>query len=106
MRDQLIEVAGNRADVFGDAPFVVIENADETFGGVGDVIQRFKRDAIGERRVAKDRDDVLVAALLVPRGTDSKGGGQGGAGMSGAVAIMLALGAQRKSAQAARTANG
>ena len=29
--DELVEIAGNRADVFGDAPFVVVEDADEFF---------------------------------------------------------------------------
>ena len=42
MRDEFVEIIRNGADVFGDAPFVIVENADEPLGGVTDVIERFE----------------------------------------------------------------
>src|SRR5207247_7835622 len=32
--DEFVEIAGNGADVFGDAPLVVVEDADEALGGL------------------------------------------------------------------------
>src|SRR5437588_10023114 len=38
MGDELVEIIRNRADVFGNAPFVVVENADEPLRGMSDVV--------------------------------------------------------------------
>src|SRR3954454_936008 len=40
MRDQLIEITGNRADIFRDAPLIIIQDADETLSRLRDVVQR------------------------------------------------------------------
>ena len=106
MGDDPVQVTGDRSDVLGDAPLVVVENADEPPGGVGDVVERFKGNAIGQRRVAKDANDMLVAAALVPRRAHAKRRGQRRARVPRAVTVMLALGTQGKAVQAVGRANG
>ena len=104
--DELVEMGGNGADVFGDAPFVVVEDADETFGGVANVVESLKGNAVGQGGVAENADDVLIGAALVAGGAHAQRGGEGGAGVAGAVAIVLALRAERKAVQAAGGADG
>ena len=104
--DDLVEITGDRADVFGDAPLVVVENADEAAGRVGDVVERLEGDAVGQGRVAEDADDMLVAATLVPRGAHAQRRRQRRARVPRAVTIMLALGAQREPVQAVGCADG
>ena len=106
MGDELVEIGGNGADVFGDAPFVVVENADEAAGGVGEVIEGLEGNAVGQRGVAKNADDVFIRAALIARGAHAQRGGKGGAGVARAVAIVLAFGAQGETVQAAGGADG
>ena len=104
--DELVEVAGNRADVFGDAPLVVVEDADEFFRRVRDVVHRLEGNAVGQRRVAEDADDVFIRAALVARRRHAERGGQRRARVARAEAVVLALGAERKAVQAVRLADG
>ena len=60
--DDAMEVAGDGADVAVDGPLVVVEDDDQALGLLGDVVERFEGDAVGEGSVAGDGDDVLVAA--------------------------------------------
>ncbi len=106
VRDDLVQVGGNRADVFGDAPLVVVEDADEFFGGVRDVVERLVGNAVGQRRVAEDADDVLVRALLVTRRAHAQRRRQRRARVAGAVAIVRAFGAEREAVQTARLPDG
>jgi hypothetical protein len=103
---EAIEVGGDGADVLGDGPLVVVEDADELLGGVGDVVQRLERDAVGEGGVAEDADHVFVGAALVAGGAHAERGGQRGAGVAGAVAVVFALGAQGEAVQAVGGADG
>src|SRR6185369_705960 len=59
-----------------------------------------------QRGVAKDGDDVLVAAALVASGSDSESRREGGARVGGAVTVMLTFRSQRKTAQAIGGADG
>ncbi|MEY5016369.1 MAG: hypothetical protein RIS92_2727 [Verrucomicrobiota bacterium] len=93
------EVIGNRPDVFGDGPFVVVEDDDESFGVFLGVVEGFEADAARERCVAGDHHDVFIAAEEVACGGHADGGGQSGSGVSGAVAIVFALGAEEESVQ-------
>ena len=58
----VIQVVRDRADVFRDRPFVVVEDDDEALGLRLDVVERLVTDAAGESGVARDDDDVLVRA--------------------------------------------
>ena len=72
--DQLVEVSGNCADIFGDAPFVVVENSDEPFGGIGDVVESFEGDSVCERGIAENADDMFVRSAFITGRGHSKGG--------------------------------
>src|SRR6185436_17609260 len=104
--DESVQVVGDGADVFGDAPFVIIEDADKTFGGLGDVVQGLEGNTIGQGGIAKNRNDIFVCAALVARGSNAQSCRQSCAGMSSAVAIVLAFGAQGEAAQAIGAADG
>ena len=90
---ELVEVLRHRADVAGDRPLVVVEDDDEAFGGVGDVVERLHAHAAGEGGVAAEGDDVFGGAEQVARGGQPEGGRQRGARMAGAEGIVGALGA-------------
>src|SRR5260370_24467748 len=106
MSDEFAEVAGDGVDVPRDAPFVVVEDGDKSLGSVRQVVQGLKGNAVGQCGVADDGHYVFIAAATVTRRANSERSRKSGARMSGAVAVMLALGAHRKAAQAPRAADG
>src|SRR5712671_6625361 len=106
MSDELVQVTGNCADVFCNAPFVVVEDGNELFGCLRDVIHRFKRNTVGGGSVANDGDDIFITSALVASCGDSKGCGQRGAGVGGSVAIVIALRAHGETTQPSCAANG
>ena len=57
-----VEIAGDGTDVFIDRPFVIIEDDDEFFGRLRDVVERFERGSAGERGIAGDGDDMVIPA--------------------------------------------
>ena len=104
--DDPVEVAGNGAHVAVDGPLVVVEHDDHALGLLGDVVERLEGDAVGEGGVAGHGDHVLLAAGQVARHGHAQRGGERGAGVSRAEAVVLALGAQHEAVQPARLANG
>jgi len=66
--DQFVQITGNRAHVLGDAPFVVIQNADEPVGRVRNVVERLEGNSVGQGGIAKNRHDIFVAPSLIARG--------------------------------------
>src|SRR4051812_11763718 len=103
--DQLVQITRNRTDVLGDAPFVIVENSDEPFGGVCNVVERFERDAVRQGGIAENADNMLISPALVSRRRHAERGRKGGPGMSCAVTVMLTLRAQREPVQAVRRAD-
>ena len=101
-----VEVAGHGAHVAVDGPLVVVEHNDHAPGLLGDVVHRFKGDAVGEGGVAGDGDHVFVAAGQVAGHGHAQRGGERGACVAGAVAIVLAFGAQHEAVEAAGLADG
>jgi len=65
--DDLVEVAGNRADIAVDGPLVVVEHHDQPLGLLGDIVQRLEGDSIGKGCVAGHGDHVLLAAGQIAR---------------------------------------
>jgi hypothetical protein len=104
--DDAVEVAGDGADVAVDGPLVVVEDNDHAFGLLGDVVDGFERDSVGKGCVSGDGDDVLFAAGEVSGDGHAEGGGEGGAGVTGAEAVVLALGAQHEAVESAGLADG
>ena len=56
----LVKIPGDGTDIFGDRPFVVVEDANEFLRRVGDVVHALKRNPVGEGGIAKDADHVLI----------------------------------------------
>ena len=104
--DDAVEVTRDGADVAIDGPLVVVEHDDQPLGLFGDVVERFERDAVGKGGVAGDGDHVLFAAGQIARHGHAQSGGEGGAGVARAVAVVLALGAQHEAVEAARLPDG
>ena len=104
--DDAVEVAGDGAHVAIDGPLIVVEYHDHALGLLGDVVERFEGDAVGEGGVAGDGDHVLMAAGKVAGHGHAQRGRQRGACVAGAVAIVLALGAQHEAVEAAGLADG
>ena len=103
--DDLVEVAGDGAHVAVDGPLVVVEHHDQPLGLLGDVVQRLEGNSIGEGGVAGHGDHVLLAAGQIARHGHAQRRRQRRAGVSRAVAVVLALGAQHEAVQPARLAN-
>ena len=104
--DELVEIVRDGANVLGDAPLVIIQDTDELLGGMRDVVQRLEGDTVRERSVTEDADHVFIRAALIARGAHAEGGGERRTGVTGTVAIMLALRAERETVQTARGADG
>ena len=94
VRDDAVEVVRHGADIFRDRPLVVVENDDQALGRGGDIVERFKSNAAGERRIARHADDMLVGTKAIAGGGHAERSGEGGAGVARAVAIVFALGAE------------
>jgi len=106
MSDQFVQVLGDGTHVFGDRPFVVVEDADEFLGGMGDVVQRLKRNAIRQCGITEYGHHVFIRATSVPGNRNPERRRQGGTRMRGTIAVMLALRAQGKPVQAIGGADG
>ncbi len=104
--DDLIEVTGNSADVLVDGPLVIVQNHNQPFGMVRDIVQGLIRNPASESRVAGNRHYVFFTARLVAGHSHAKRCRESRAGVPGAVAIVRAFGAQHKPVQAARHAYG
>ena len=104
--DDAVEVAGDGADVAVDGPLIVIEDNDEPLGLLGDVVERFKGDAVGECGIAGNGDNVFLAAGQIAGNGHAERCREGGASVSRAVAIVLALSAQHEAVEAAGLADG
>ena len=63
--DDLVQVACDRAHIAVNGPFVVVQHDDQPLRLVGNVIQRFERNAVRESRIAGERDHVLLAASQI-----------------------------------------
>ena len=104
--DNAMEVARNRAHIAIDRPLVVIQHNDQPLGLVGDIVQCFKRDAVGERSVAGNRDHMLFAAGQVTRHRHAQRSRKRGTRMPRTVAVVLAFGPQHEAVEPAGLANG
>ena len=61
----VVQIGRDRADVFRDRPFVVVQHDDKSLGLGLDVVERFVTDAAGKGGVARHDDDVLVRPAQV-----------------------------------------
>jgi hypothetical protein len=99
IRDDVVQIGSDRPDVFRDRPFVVVQHDDETLGLRFGVVERFVTDPAGERGIARHDDDVFIAAAQIASDRHAEPSGKRRAGVTGAVAIVFAFRAQKKSVQ-------
>src|ERR1700742_643332 len=104
--DDAMEVAGDGADVAVDRPLIVVQHDDETARLLGDVVQRFIGDAVGEGSVSGNSDDMILLALEVASNGHAKRGGESSTGMARTIGIMFTLGAQHKAVETAGLTDG
>ena len=102
----LVEVLRDRTDILVDRPGIVVQHNDQPPGLRGDIVQRLEGDAVGERRISAERDDVLLAARHIARHGHAQRRAERRARVARAVAVVLALGAQHETVQPARLADG
>src|SRR5437764_4600126 len=95
-----VKIGRNRADVFCDRPFVVVEYYDKAFRLGFSIVERFVANPTSERGITRDHDDVFIAASQITPNRHSKSRRQSGTGVSRAVAIVFALRPQEKAVQA------
>ena len=65
IRDDVVQVGCNRADVFRDRPLVVIENDDEAFRLRLDVVERLVADSAGKRGVTRNHHDIFIRSAQI-----------------------------------------
>ena len=96
IRHQTVEIFRHGPDIFCNRPFVVVKNDDQPLGRRGDVVQGLKADPAGEGRIARHADHMFVSAHHVAGRSHSERRGERCPRMTGTVAIVFALAAQKK----------
>src|SRR5207253_5352621 len=100
-----VKVIRDRADIFGNRPLVVVQHDDEALGLRLYIVERFVTDPVGERGIARYHHNVLAAAFQIASHRHPERSRKRRAGVSGAVAIVLAFGAQKKTVESAKLAH-
>src|SRR5437867_8936515 len=70
-----------------------------------DIVERFVADSAGERSVARDYDNVFIATAQIAPNSHAEPSGKRRAGMTGAVAIVFAFRAQKKTVKSPELAH-
>src|ERR1700749_2188712 len=60
-----VKITGDGTDILRDRPFVVVQDDNEAFGVVGNVIERFITCAASKGSIASYHHDILFAAASV-----------------------------------------
>src|SRR5262249_38022504 len=94
-----VQVICDRANVFGDRPFVVIQDDDKPLRVRLDVIERFVTDSARKGGVACDDHDILVTAPQIASNSHAERCGKRSSRMTSTIAIVFALGAQKKTVE-------
>ena len=74
VRDDVIQVTRDRADVFRDRPFIVVQHHDEPPRLRLRIVQRLITDAAGERRIARHDHHILIATSQIASNRHSETG--------------------------------
>ncbi len=104
--DDAIEVFRDGSDVFRNRPLVVVQDNDEALCGGRDIVERFKTHTTREGGISGDADDVLVSGKAIPCDRHPQCGGEGGARVTGSVAIVLAFATEKEAVQSPVLADG
>ena len=100
-RHDVIQIICNRAHVFRDRPFVVVEHHDETLGVRFHIVERFVTDSARERGIARNHHHVIAPAAQIAPHRHAECSRKRRPGVTRAVAIVLAFRAQEKTVETA-----
>src|SRR6516162_4814288 len=103
--DKLVQIVGDRSNIFRNRPFIVIENHNEAFGVIGDVVQCFVACSAGKRCVSRDYNNIFPGAFSISCNGHSKCCRKCSSRMPCSITIVFALGPQEKSIQPLILAN-
>ena len=67
-----------RADIFGNRHFIVVENHQHIRTDIARVIHRFKRHASSNRAIANDTDGAAIFAFFLGSNRNTNSGTDGG----------------------------
>lgn len=95
-----------RADVFRNRHFIVVQNDQHVGPDIACVIHCFKRHTGGDGAVANHTDGAAIFAFFLRRHGNADTGADGGGGMPNAQHIVFAFSAPRERVQTAFLANG
>ena len=85
---QGVEVFCQRAHVFINGPFIVVQNGDVALGGLADVVQRLQGGAAGECRIPGHGHYMVVLPFQIPGRAHAQGGGKRRARVACTVGVM------------------
>src|ERR1700751_4989398 len=91
-----VEITGDGADVLRDRPFVIVQDNNEAFGMVGNVIECFITSAASKGSIASYHHDILFAAAPVASDRHTQPGRQRGTRMASTVTVVFALCTEKK----------
>ena len=74
MSDEFVQIIGDRADVLGDAPLIVVQDADKLLRRLRNIVERLEGNAIGQSGIAENGDNILIGSALVAGGADAQRG--------------------------------
>src|SRR5438552_13925081 len=100
-----VQVISYRADVFRDRPLIVVKHDYETLRVRFYVVECFIADPARERGVSRYHNDVLVPTAEVASNRHAERSGKRRPRMTRAVAVVLTLGAQKKTVESAELAH-
>ena len=75
---QLCQMVIERADIFGNRHFIVVEDHQHIRTDIARVIHRFKRHASGNRAIANDTDGAAIFAFFLGSNRNTNSGTDGG----------------------------
>ena len=104
--NQVVQMAGNAADIGRYRHLVVVENDDQPLLDLADMVQGFQGHAAGQGSVADDGDDMKFSTLAVAGNGQARGKTERGRGMTGVQNIVFTFIAVGKTQQAVFFADG
>src|SRR5204863_5781224 len=82
-----------------DRPLVVVEHNDEALGMRFHIVKRFVADSAREGGITRDYDNVFIPTAQIASHSHAETSGKRRARMTGAVAVVFAFCAQKKSVE-------
>ena len=88
---EIVEVFGDGSYVGGDAHLVVVQDNDEPFLVLADLVDRFQGEASGQGAVSDDGHHMVALLAALSGDDEAEGGGEDRAGMAGVQSVVDAF---------------